>query len=157
MHTLMDLRGSVPAFIHVSDGNLHDVNALDLLVTEAWAFYVMDRAYIGFTRLFTLHQASAFFVTRAKSNFKYQRRDSHPVDKTTGLICDQTIVLSTFYSSRHYPEPLRHIRYNDPETGKALVFLINHFLLPALTIAQLYKARWRIELFFQWIKQHLRI
>lgn len=157
LHTLMDLRGSIPAFIHVSDGKLHDVNALDLLIPEAGAFYVMDRGYLDFARLFTLHQAKAFFVTRAKRNLKYRRRYSHRVDKTTGLICDQTIVLTSFYPSQRYPQPLRRIRYNDPDTGKTLVFLTNHFGLPALTIAQLYKARWRIELFFKWIKQHLRI
>jgi len=157
LHTLMDLRGSIPAFIHVSDGKLHDVNALDLLLPEAGAFYIMDRGYLDFARLFTLHQARAFFVTRAKSNFRFQRRYSHAVDKTTGLICDQTIVLMSFYPSRAYPEPLRRIRYIDPDTGKRFVFLTNHFDLPALTIAQLYKARWRIELFFKWIKQHLRI
>jgi transposase len=157
LHTLMDLRGSIPAFIHVSDGKLHDVNVLDLLVPEAGAFYVMDRGYLDFARLFTLHQANAFFVTRAKDNFKYRRRYSHPVDKTTGVLCDQTVVLTTFYPSRNYPEPLRRIRYTDPDTGNRFVFLTNRFDLPALTIAQLYKARWRIELFFKWIKQHLRI
>jgi len=157
LHTLMDLRGSIPAFIHVSDGKLHDVNVLDILVPEPGAFYVMDRGYLDFARLFRLHQAKAFFVTQAKSNFTYRRRYSHPVDKTTGLVCDQTVVLTTFYSSRDYPEPLRRIRYIDPETGDRLVFLTNHFDLSALTIAQLYKARWRIELFFKWIKQHLRI
>jgi transposase len=157
LHTLMDLRGSIPAFIHVSEGKMHDVNALDLLVPEAGAFYVMDRGYLDFARLFTLHQAHAFFVTRAKSNLKYQRRYSRAVDKTTGLICDQTVVLTTYYPAQRYPEPLRRIRYNDPETGQTLVFLTNHFGLPAATIAQLYKARWRIELFFKWIKQHLRI
>jgi len=157
LHTLMDLRGCIPAFIHVSKGNLHDVNILDMLTPEAGGFYVMDRGYLDFTRLFTLHQARAFFITRAKGNFKYQRRYSSAVDKASGVICDQTVVLRTYYPSRHYPEPLRRIRYNDPKTGKRLVFLTNHFELPALTIAQLYKARWRIELFFKWIKQHLRI
>jgi hypothetical protein len=157
LHTLMDLRGSIPAFIHVSDGKMHDVNALDLLAPEAGAFYVMDRGYLDFARLFTLHQAQAFFVTRAKSNFQFQRRYSHPVDRDSGVICDQTVVPTTFYPSRSYSGPLRRIRYNDPDTGKRLVFLTNHFDLPALTIAQLYKARWRIELFFKWIKQHLRI
>lgn len=157
LHTLMDLRGSIPAFIHVSDGKLHDVNALDLLIPEAGAFYVMDRGYLDFARLFALHQAQAFFVTRAKRNLKYRRRYSRPVDTTTGMVCDQTIVLTTLYASQRYPQPLRRIRYNDPDTGKALVFLTNHFGLPASTIAQLYKARWRIELFFKWIKQHLRI
>ena len=157
LHTLMDLRGSIPTFIHVSDGNLHDVNALDLLIPEAGAFYIMDRGYLDFARLSTLDQASAFFVTRAKSNFNYRRRYSRPVDKTTGLVCDQTVVLATAATSRAYPEPLRRIRYIDPQTGKTLVFLTNHFGLPALTIAELYRARWRIELFFKWIKQHLRI
>ncbi|MHB1155663.1 MAG: IS4 family transposase, partial [Phycisphaerales bacterium] len=143
LHTLMDLRGSIPVFIHVSDGKLHDVNALDLLLPQAGAFYIMDRGYLDFARLFTLHQAQAFFVTRAKSNVSFQRRYSHPVDRTTGLICDQTIVLTGFYSSRDYPQPLRRIRYIDPDTGKRFVFLTNHFDLPALTIARLYKARWR--------------
>lgn len=157
LHTLMDLRGSIPTFIHISDGKLHEVNALDLLVPEAGAFYVMDRGYLDFERLFTLHRARAFFVTRAKSKLALQRRYSHPVDRTTGLTCDQTVVLTTYYPSRYYPEPLRRIRYTDPDTGKRLVFLTNHFDLPALTVARLFKARWRIELFFKWIKQHLRI
>ena len=157
LHTLMDMRGSIPVYIHVSDGKLHDVNILDLLSPEAGAFYIMDRGYLDFARLFTLHRARAFFVTRAKSNFRFQRRYSRPVDKTTGLICDQTVVLSGFYSLRDYPEPLRRIGYIDPDTGKRFVFLTNQFDLPALTIARLYKARWRIELFFKWIKQHLRI
>ncbi len=157
LHTLMDLRGNIPVFIHISDGKLHDVNILDMLVPEAGAFYVMDRGYLDFARLFTLHQARSFFVTLAKGNFKYKRRYTHPVDRATGLICDQTVMLTTLQSLQSYCEPLRRIRYNDPETGKQLVFLTNHFDLPALTIAQLYKARWQIELFFKWIKQHLRI
>jgi len=157
LHTLMDLRGSIPTFIHVSEGKLHDVNALDLLIPEAGAFYIMDRGYLDFARLSTLDQAGAFFVTRAKRNFNYRRRYSRPVDKATGLVCDQTVVLATAASSQAYPEPLRRIRFNDPQTGKALVFLTNHFGLPALTVAELYRARWRIELFFKWIKQHLRI
>ncbi|MAX24044.1 MAG: IS4 family transposase [Phycisphaeraceae bacterium] len=157
LHTLMDMRGNIPTFIHVSEGKLHDVNAMDLLIPEPGAFYVMDRGYLDFARLFTLHQTHAFFVTRAKSNLQCRRRYSHPVDKTTGLICDQTICLTSFYPARHYPQPLRRIRYIDPVTDKRFVFLTNHFDLPALTIAQLYKARWRIELFFKWIKQHLRI
>jgi len=157
LHTLMDLRGSIPTFIHVSEGNLHDVNALDLLIPEAGAFYIMDRGYLDFARLFTLDQAGAFFVTRAKRNFNYRRRYSRPVDKTTGLVCDQTVVLATDATSHAYPDPLRRIRFNDPQTGKAFVFLTNHFGLPALTIAELYRTRWRIELFFKWIKQHLRI
>lgn len=157
LHTLMDLRGHIPAFIHVSDGKLHDVNALDLLIPEAGAFYIMDRGYLDFARLFSLHQSRAFFVTRAKSNLRFRRRDSRPVDKSTGLVCDQTIALTGFYPARHYPQPMRRIRYIDPDTGKRFVFLTNHFELPAVTITQLYKARWRIELFFKWIKQHLRI
>lgn len=157
MHTLMDLRGNIPTFIHVSDGKLHDVNVMDMLIAEPGAFYIMDKGYLDFARLFTLHQSQAFFVTRAKRNLKFRRRYSHPIDKTTGLICDQTIVLTTGFSARRYPDPLRRIRYTDPNTGQRLVFLTNHFDLPALTITQLYKARWRIELFFKWIKQHLRI
>ena len=157
LHTLMDLRGSIPTFIHVSDGKLHDVNVLDLLVPEPGAFYVMDRGYLDFERLYKLKQSQAFFVTRAKKNFRFRRRYSRPVDKSTGVQCDQTIVLSTFYTAKKYPEPLRRVRYLDPDTDKRLVFLTNQFELPALTIAQLYKARWRIEIFFKWIKQHLRI
>ena len=157
LHTLMDLRGSIPAFIHISDGKLHDVNILDLLLPEPGAFYVMDRAYLDFKRLYSLHQASAFFVTRAKTNFKFRRRYSRPVDKLTGLRCDQTVMLTTFYPAKGYPEPLRRIAYFDQDTAKRLVFLTNNFHLPAQIIAVLYKARWRIELFFKWIKQHLRI
>ena len=157
LHTLMDLRGSIPVFIHISDGKLHDVNMLDLLVVEAGAFYIMDRGHLDFERLFSIHQGQAFFITRPKSNLQCRRRYSHTVDKTTGMICDQTVVLTGFYPSQKYPEPLRRIRFNDADTGKRLTFLTNHFGLPALTIARLYKARWRIELFFKWIKQHLRI
>jgi transposase, IS4 family len=157
MHTLLDVRGSIPTFIHISDGLLHDVNILDQLIPEAGSFYVMDRGYLDFARLYQLHQSQAFFVTRAKDNFQFQRLYSHPVDRTTGLICDQTIVVSGFYSSKDYPEKLRRIRYVEPETGKTLVFLTNCFTLPALIIALLYQYRWRIELFFKWIKQHLRI
>jgi hypothetical protein len=157
LHTLMDLRGSIPSFIHISDGKLHDANVLDLLLPEPGAFYVLDRGYLDFERLYTLDQARAFFVTRAKRNFRFRRRYSNEVDKSTGLQCDQIIVLSTYYTAKKYPEPLRRIRYLDPDTGKRLIFLTNQFKLPALTIAQLYKARWRIELFFKWIKQHLRI
>ena len=157
LHTLMDLRGSIPTFIHVSKGKLHDVNVLDLLIPLAGAFYIMDRGYLDFARLFTLHQSRAFFVTRAKSNLRFRRRYSLPVDKNTGLICDQIITLRGAKSARSYLEPLRRIGYTDPKTGQHLVFLTNHLQLPALTIAQLYKARWRIELFFKWIKQHLRI
>ncbi len=157
LHTLMDLRGKIPAFIHVTDAKRHDVNTLDRLIPEPGAYYVMDRGYLDFARLFGLHQHRSFLVTRAKSNLTFRRRDSQPVDKTSGLVCDQTIVLTTRYAAGRYPEPLRRIRYIDPATGHRLVFLTNHFDLPALTVTQLYKARWRIELFFKWIKQHLRI
>lgn len=157
MHTLMDLRGNIPSFIHISDGKLHDVNVLDLLLLEAGAYYVMDRGYLDFARLYKIHQALAFFVTRPKSVFAFSRRYSHPADKTNGVQCDQTIMLRSFYPAKKYPEPLRRIRYLDPETGQRLVFLTNNFDLPALTVAALYKARWQIELFFKWIKQHLRI
>ncbi len=157
LHTLLDLRGAIPSFIHISDGKLHDVNVLDLLVPEAGAFYVMDRAYVDFERLHTLSQMGAFFVTRAKSNMDARRVYSAPTDRSTGLICDQTIALNGFYSSQNYPQHLRRIRFKDPETAKTLVFLTNHFKLPALTICALYKSRWQVELFFKWIKQHLRI
>ena len=157
LHTLMDLRGSIPSFIHISDGKLHDVNVLDLLLPEPGAYYVMDRGYLDFERLFRLHRAMAFFITRAKKKFRFRRRYSAPADKTAGIQCDQTIMLRSFYPAKKYPEPLRRIRYLDPETGDRLVFLTNNFELPATTIAALYKARWRIELFFKWIKQHLRI
>lgn len=157
LHTLLDLRGAIPSFIHISDGKLHDVNVLDLLLPEAGAFYVMDRGYLDFERLDGLEQAGAFFVIRAKSNLHADRLYSAPIDRSTGLICDQTIVLNGFYSSQHYPQHLRRIRFKDPEPGKTLVFLTNHFRLPALTICELYKSRWQVELFFKWIKQHLRI
>ncbi len=157
LHTLLDLRGNIPSFIHISDGKLHDVNVLDLLLPEPGAFYVMDRGYIDFERLYQLHQAKSFFVTRAKSNLKAQRRYSHPVDRRTGLICDQTIVLSGFYSKQDFDTPLRRVRFKDPTSGKRLVFLTNNFILPAFTITELYRCRWQIELFFKWIKQHLRI
>jgi Transposase DDE domain/Domain of unknown function (DUF4372) len=157
MHTLLDLRGSIPSFIHVSDGKLADVQALDLLVPEPGAIYVMDRGYVDFVRLHAMHQAGAFFVTRAKSNMKAHRRYSASTDRTTGIICDQTIALDGHYAKQHYPERLRRIRFRDAETGKMLVFLTNNFDLPALTIAALYKNRWQVELFFKWIKQHLRI
>ena len=157
LHTLLDLRGNIPSFLHISDGKLHDVNVLDLLLPEPGAFYVMDRAYIDFERLHRLHQAGSFFVTRAKSNLKAQRRHSHPVDRSTGLLCDQTIVLTGFYSRQDFDTPLRRIRFKDPKTGKRLVFLTNNFALPAITITELYRCRWQVELFFKWIKQHLRI
>ena len=157
MHTLLDLRGSIPSFIHVSDGKLHDVHALDLLTLEAGAIYVMDRGYVDFARLHRLHLASAFFVTRAKSNLKGHRVYSSPTDRSTGILCDQTIALDGFYSKQDYPTYLRRVRFNDPETGKTLVFLTNQMTLPAATICALYKSRWQVELFFKWIKQHLRI
>jgi hypothetical protein len=157
LHTLLDLRGNIPSFLHISDGKLHDVNVLDLLLPEPGAFYIMDRGYIDFDRLFQLHEAKSFFVTRAKSNLKAQRRYSHPVDRSTGLICDQTIVLTGFYSKQDFDTPLRRVRFKDPATGKGLVFLTNNFTLPALTITELYRCRWQVELFFKWIKQHLRI
>ncbi|MEW5818128.1 MAG: IS4 family transposase, partial [Spirochaetota bacterium] len=157
LHTLLDLRGNIPTFIHISDGKLHDVNALDLLALEPGAFYVMDRGYVDFERLYAFTLVSAFFVTRAKSNIQYRRRYSRPVDRATGLICDQTIVLTGPKSQKAYPEQLRRVKFRDRETGKTLVFLTNNFALPALTIAQLYRSRWQVELFFKWIKQNLRI
>jgi hypothetical protein len=157
LHTLLDLRGPIPSFVFISDGKLHDVNILDQLEPEPGAFYVMDRGYIDFERLARFHHAGSFFVTRAKSNFKAARRYSRPVDRTTGLICDQTVVLTVYYSRKGFEAPLRRIRYRDPDSGKRLVFLTNNFALPALTITKLYRLRWRVELFFKWIKQHLRI
>ena len=157
MHTLLDLRGNIPSFIHISDGKLHDVNALDLLLPEPGAIYVMDRGYVDFARLHGLHQAGAFFVTRAKSNMDARRITSAPSDRVAGIICDQAIALAGVQTSRHYPEHLRRIRFKDPDTGKTLVFLTNQKTLPAATICALYKSRWQVELFFKWIKQHLRI
>jgi len=157
LHTLLDLRGNIPTFIHISDGKMHEVNILDQLIPEAGAFYVMDRGYLDFTRLHQFHQSGAFFVIRGKSNLKIQRRYSRQVDRTTGLVCDQTVILTGFYSQQDYELPLRRIRYKDSQTNKTLIFLTNNFALPALTIAQLYKCRWQVELFFKWIKQHLRI
>jgi hypothetical protein len=158
LHTLLDLRGSIPSFIFISDGKMHDVNILDQLVPEAGAFYVMDRGYLDFERLAHLDDAGSFFVTRAKSNLKARRRYSRPVDRSTGLICDQTVLLTgCFYSRQGFDRPLRRIKFNDPQTSKRLVFLTNNFALDALTIAKLYKYRWQVELFFKWIKQHLRI
>jgi transposase len=157
LHTLLDLRGSIPSFIKITDGKVHDVNILDELVPEPGSFYIMDRGYIDFSRLYTLSQSLAFFVTRAKSNLKFRRLYSRPVDKSTGLRCDQTIVLTSTKTAKQYPEKLRRIRYIDPENHKRLTFLTNNFILPALTIALLYKCRWQVELFFKWIKQHLRI
>jgi hypothetical protein len=157
LHTLLDLRGNIPTFIHISDGKLHEVNILDQLLPEPGAFYIMDRGFLDFERLYRFHQAGSFFVTRGKSNLKVQRRYSHPVDRNTGLICDQSVVLTGFYSHQGFQAPLRRIRFKDPETAKTLVFLTNNFVLPAFTITELYRCRWQVELFFKWIKQHLRI
>jgi hypothetical protein len=157
LHTLLDLRGSIPSFVVVTHGLVHDVNILDQIAFEPAAFYVMDRAYLDLRRLYAIHQARAFFVTRAKKRFDFRRRYSHPVDRTTGVQCDQTIVPANFYPRKRYPEPLRRIRYWDAQKDKRLVFLTNNFTLPAPTIAQLYQCRWHVELFFKWIKQHLRI
>ena len=157
MHTLLDLHGNIPTFIRITDGKVHDVNILDEIAPEAGAFYVMDRGYIDFERLYRFTLSSAFFVVRAKSNVLLQRRYSHPVDKNTGVRSDQTVVLASYESASAYPDPLRKIRYVDAETGKRLVFLTNNFALPAMTVAEIYKQRWQVELFFKWIKQHLRI
>jgi transposase len=157
MHTLLDLRGNIPSFIHVSDGKLADVHALDLLIVEPGSIYVMDRGYVDFSRLHAMHQAGAFFVTRAKSNMTAHRLYSASTDRQAGIMCDQTVALDGHYTRHHYPAHLRRIRFRDAETGKMLVFLTNNFELPALTIAALYKNRWQVELFFKWIKQHLRI
>ena len=157
LHTLLDLRSAIPAFIHISDGKLHDVNVLDILPVEAGAFYVMDRGYLDFERLYAIHQAGAFFVTRAKKGMDARRVYSAPTDRPGGVICDQRVMLNGFYSAQNYPEHLRRIRFKDPASGKTLVFLTNNTRLPALTIAALYKSRWQVEIFFKWIKQHLRI
>lgn len=157
MHTLLDLRGTLPSVIHISDGKLGAVNVRDVLVLEAGAIYVMDRGYLDFARLYVLHQAHAFFVTRAKSNPQRRRVYSAPVDRGTGIICGQTVALTGPTSRTDYPEPLRRIRFKDPETGKALVFLTNNFTVPAATLCARYNARWQVELFFKWSKQPLRI
>lgn len=157
LHTLLDLRGAIPSFIHISDGKLHDVNVLDLLLPEAGAFYVMDRGYLDYARLYALDQAGSFFVIRARRNMDARRLYSASTDRTTGVICDQTIALNGRLAAEDYPAHLRRIRYCDPETNKRLVFLTNHNLLPALTVCALYKSRWQVELFFKWVKQHLRI
>lgn len=157
MHTLMSLRGNIPCFISITQGKKHDVNIIDELIIEPGAFYILDRAYIDFVRLHVIHQSYAFYVTRAKRNLCFQRRYSNPVDKTTGLRSDQIIILKRKDTAADYPEPLRRIRYYDAEKDKYLIFLTNNFSLPALTICQLYKSRWQVELFFKWIKQHLRI
>lgn len=157
LHTLLDLRGAIPSFLYISDGKLGDVAILDQLLPEPGAFYVMDRGYIDYARLHRFHQGRAFFVVRAKSNLQAKRRYSHPVDRSTGLRSDQTVLLTGFYAHKDFPEPLRRVRIRDSSSGKSLVLLTNHFDLPALTITALYRHRWQIELFFKWIKQHLRI
>lgn len=157
LHTLLDLRGNIPTFIHITNGKVHEVNVLDVMVFEAGSFYVMDRGFLDFARLYKLHQAQAFFVIRSKSNLKCRRIDSESVDKTTGLRCDQRIRLTGHLAANHYPEILRRVKFYDETTGKSLVFLTNNFELPPIVIAQLYKNRWHVELFFKWIKQHLRI
>ena len=157
MHTLLDLRGPIPTFIEVSDGKLHDVNILDTIVPEPASFYVMDRAYVDFARLHVFHRGGAFFVTRTKRGVLFRRRYSRPIDTTTGLRSDHTVVLAAAASRKHYPDPLRRIRFHDSEPDRNLRFLTNNFDLPALTVCLLYKSRWQVELFFKWIKQHLRI
>jgi Domain of unknown function (DUF4372)/Transposase DDE domain len=157
MHTLLDLRGSIPTFIRVTDGSVHDVNVLDQILPETGAFYVMDRGYVDFKRLYVFPLCSAFFVVRTKQNIRLQRRYSRPVDKATGIRSDQTVILTTLDSAKAYPDALRRIGYRDPITEKRLTFLTNNFVLPALTIAEIYRCRWQVELFFKWIKQHLRI
>ncbi|MBA7632508.1 IS4 family transposase ISDpr1 [subsurface metagenome] len=157
MHTLLDLRGNIPSFIEITDGKVHDVNILDDLIPEPGSFYIMDRAYIDFSRLHVLTQCSAFFVIRAKTNLQFRRLYSHPIDNSTGLRCDQTIVLTGINSSKEYPDKLRRIRYFDSDNNLYLTFLTNNFMLPAQTVAKLYKCRWQIEIFFKWIKQNLRI
>ena len=157
LHTLLDLRGNLPSFIEITDGKVHDVNILDDLIPEPGSYYIMDRGYLDFKRLYTLTQSFAFFVIRSKTNLKFRRLYSRPVDKSTGLKCDQTIVLTVTKFAKDYPDKLRRIRYLDAETNLDRTFLSNNFIIPALTIAQLYKCRWQVELFFKWIKQHLRI
>ena len=157
LHTLLDLRGDIPTFIWITDGKVHDVNVLDHLVPEPGAIYIMDRAYLDFERLYQMHQCSAVFVIRSKTNTRLRRIYSHAIDKTTGVRCDQTVVPTSYYSKKDYPEKLRRIKYHDAEKGRSFVFLTNQFMLPAETIAKLYRYRWRVEIFFKWIKQHLRI
>jgi IS4 transposase len=157
LHTLLDLHGNIPTLAFITNAKVHDVNVLDLIVFEPGALYIMDRGYLDFARLYSIHSGKAFFITRAKSNFRFKRLYSHPVDTTTGLRSDQTIVLKGFYVKKDFPEKLRRIRYYDTTRSKNLVFTTNNFFLPALTIADLYRCRWQVELFFTWIKQHLRI
>jgi len=156
-HTLLDLRGNIPCWLHITTGEVHDVKVLDLLPVEPGAFYIFDRGYLDFARLFNLTQCSTFFITRIKHNTRYRRLYSSPVDKSAGLRCDQTVALVNYYAHRNYPNNLRLIKYVDPESGNRLSFLTNNFQLPAITVAQLYRCRWQVELFFRWIKQHLRI
>jgi len=157
MHTLLDLKGNIPVFIHISDGKMHDVKVLDILPFEASSFYIMDRGYVDFARLYSIHQAGAFFVTRAKHNLDARRIYSEEVERSTGIICDQTIALNGFQAAKDYPQYLRKVRFYDEKTNKTLIFLTNNTTLPPLTIATLYKYRWQVELFFKWLKQHLRI
>jgi IS4 transposase len=157
LHTLLDLHGNIPSVVIITTGKVHDVNILDQLIIELGAIYIMDRGYLDFARLYKIHQASAFFITRTKTNFSRKRLYSQPVDKSTGIQCDQIVVLKGYYAKKDYPEKLRRIRYFDSKNNKMLVFLTNNFLLPAITIANLYRCRWQVELFFKWIKQHLRI
>ncbi len=157
LHTLLDLRGNIPTFLHISDGKLHDVNILDQLIPEAGAFYIVDRGYVDFERLAKFDQAGAFFVTRANRGMRFKRLSWRKTDRSTGVVCGHMIALTVFYSKQGYPKPLRRIRFKDPETGKKLVFITNHLDLEPLTVCQLYKMRWQVELFFKWIKQHLRI
>ena len=160
LHTLLDLRGNIPTFIHISDGKIHDVNILDILIPEAGAFYIMDRGYVDFERLFRINQTGAFFVTRLKSNTVYRRRYSHAVtaeEKSLGIRCDQTIILTGVDSKNDYPQPLRRVKYYDSKSDKTFNFITNNFVIPAQTVADLYRYRWQVELFFKWIKQHLRI
>jgi hypothetical protein len=157
LHTLLDLRGAIPAFLHISDGRFHEVGVLDMLALEAGSFYVMDRGYVSFRRLYAIHRAGAFFVTRAMPRMDARRVYSHAADRAAGVISDQSVMLNGFYSQKKYPEHLRRISFRDPESGKRLVFLTNNTALPAPSIAALYKSRWQVELFFKWIKQHLRI
>lgn len=157
MHTLLDLRGNIPSFLHVSSGKVHDVNILDMMIPEPAAIYVMDRTYLDFERLFAIHRAGAFFVTRAKLNASIRRVYSAPSDRAQGIICDQTVALSVFYSRKHFPHHLRRVRFRDPVSDKTLIFLTNLFGPPSTTICALYQSRWQVELFFKWVKQHLRI
>jgi hypothetical protein len=157
LHTLLDLRGNIPSFLYVSDGKFHDVEVLDQLLPEPGAFYVMDRGFIDYARLHRFHRAGAFFVVRARSNMRIKRRYSHAVDRSSGLRSDQTVLLTGFYSAKDFPEPLRRVRIKDSSTGASMILITNNFALPALTVGALYRLRWQIELFFKWIKQHLRI